>query len=100
MNQPPTHSRIPQFETLEEEAAFWDTHDTTEFEDEFEALEVSFARPLLRRGLTVPLNTQTIEQLGRLAAEQKTDPAALARIWIMDRLQVERTQGVRSADAG
>lgn len=29
-------SRIPHFKTIEEEAEFWDTHDLTEFEDEFE----------------------------------------------------------------
>jgi len=100
MNQSLTYKTIPQFETLEEEAAFWDTHDTTEFEDEFESIEATFAQPLLRRGLTVPLNAQTIESLGRLAAKQKTDPADLARLWIMDRLQVERTHSTRSANAG
>lgn len=89
MNQSSTYRKIPQFETLEEEAAFWDTHDTTQFEDEFEPIEATFAQSLLRRGLTVPLSTHTIELLNRLAAQQKTDPADLARIWIMDRLQAE-----------
>lgn len=28
-------SRIPRFKSIEEEAAFWDSHDSTEFEDEF-----------------------------------------------------------------
>jgi hypothetical protein len=100
MNQSSTYERIPQFETLEEEAAFWDTHDTTEFEDEFESVEATFAQPLLRRGLTVPLNAQAIELLGRLATKQKTDPADLARLWIMDRLQVERTHSARPVNVG
>ncbi len=100
MNQSSTYEKIPQFETLEEEAAFWDTHDTTEFEDEFESIEATFVQPLLRRGFTVPLDTQAIELLGRLAAKQKTDPADLARIWIMDRLQVERTHSARPVNAG
>lgn len=29
-------SEIPEFESIQEEAEFWDTHDTTEFLDEFE----------------------------------------------------------------
>jgi len=30
-----TKSRIPRFKSIEEEAEFWDNHDTTEFEDEY-----------------------------------------------------------------
>ncbi|RJS82250.1 hypothetical protein CW713_05345 [Methanophagales archaeon] len=37
---------IPIFKSVEEEAEFWDTHDTEEFADEFEPVEVKFARPL------------------------------------------------------
>lgn len=36
----------PIFKSIEEEAEFWDTHDTEEFADEFEPVEVKFARPL------------------------------------------------------
>ena len=36
-------SRIPTFTTVQEAADFWDTHSTTEFEDEFEeAPDVQF----------------------------------------------------------
>jgi hypothetical protein len=38
-------SQIPEFKTIAEEAAFWDTHDTTDFEDEFEEIEVEFKGP-------------------------------------------------------
>jgi hypothetical protein len=61
--QPSVKSKIPRFESYEEEAEFWDTHDTTEFEDEFEPVEVTFAQSLVRRGLTIPLDAQTIELL-------------------------------------
>lgn len=88
MNQQ-ARSEISPFETYEEEAEFWDTRDTTEFEDEFEPIEVSFARSLIRRGLTVPLDPQTVEQLRRLSRDRKMEPAALVRLWIMDRLQTE-----------
>jgi len=84
-----SQDRIPQFETLKEEAAFWDTHDTTEFEDEFEPIEVTFSRPLIRRALTIPLEAPAIEALRRLAEERKMPPDVLARLWIMDRLQAE-----------
>lgn len=89
MNQPSAKSKIPRFETYEEEAEFWDTHDTTEFEDESEPVEVTFAQSLVRRGLTVPLDAQTIGLLQRLAREKKTEPATLVQIWILDRLRAE-----------
>ena len=42
----PRKSRIPEFSSIEEEAEFWDTHDTTEFEDEFKPVQVRFAKNL------------------------------------------------------
>jgi hypothetical protein len=29
------HGRVPSFNTIEEEAEFWDTHDLTDFDAEF-----------------------------------------------------------------
>ncbi|RIK40328.1 MAG: hypothetical protein DCC55_15480 [Chloroflexi bacterium] len=37
-----TTSRIPVFSSREEEAAFWDTHDISEFLDELRLVEVKF----------------------------------------------------------
>lgn len=40
-----TKSRIPAFSSTEEEAEFWDTHDSAEFEDEFETVtDVKFVK--------------------------------------------------------
>ena len=80
-------SRIPTFETIEEEAEFWDTHDTTEFEDEFE--EVTDVRPigLQRDGrLNLWLEPEAADALSRQAEEQGTGPALLALNWILERL--------------
>lgn len=40
--------KIPQFKTEQEEADFWDSHDSTDFIDETEAVDVTFvdARPV------------------------------------------------------
>lgn len=42
----PRKSRISEFSNIEEEAEFWDTHDTAEFEDEFKPVQVRFAKNL------------------------------------------------------
>ncbi len=44
INQYP--SRIPDFSSLEEEAVFWDTHDTTDFEEEFHPITINFDKTL------------------------------------------------------
>ena len=91
MNQTGTGSEIPRFNTIAEEAEFWDTHDTVAYEAEFASVEATFARPLVRRGIVVPLDAQTVAQLRRIAKKNKTELSVLAQHWILDRLQVEAT---------
>jgi len=38
--------RIPDFNSYEDEAEFWDTHSPEDFPDEFEEVNVTFAHPL------------------------------------------------------
>ncbi len=39
----PAHGRIPSFTSIEEEAAFWDTHSVTDFPDDIRLVGVSGA---------------------------------------------------------
>ena len=99
----PKRSRIPAFETWEEEAAFWDAHDTTEFEDEGEPVEVGVARPL-RHGLTVTFESKEFHRLWAEAKRRNLGPAVLAHAWIMEALAraetapAEEPVGQASAD--
>jgi hypothetical protein len=45
----PAHGRIPAFQTIEEEAAFWDTHDTADFPDAFKPVDVTVGSDLAER---------------------------------------------------
>ncbi|MGH2561555.1 MAG: hypothetical protein ACRDJH_21015 [Thermomicrobiales bacterium] len=59
MNRIPERgARIPEFASLKEEAEFWDTPSTTEFEDEWEPVEVEVARPL-KHALMVSMVRET-----------------------------------------
>jgi hypothetical protein len=40
----PAHGKTPAFHSIEEEAAFWDRHDITDFLDQLEQVDVRFAR--------------------------------------------------------
>lgn len=39
-------SRIPTFASREEEAAWWDSHDLADYQDEFETVKARFAETL------------------------------------------------------
>ena len=83
-------SRIPHFTSREEEAAFWDTHDITEFEDELEPVQVRFSKHL-SEGITIRLDQETLGKLRHLAHEKGIGPTTLARMWLLERLRdVER----------
>ncbi len=84
-------SRIPRFASREEEAAFWDTHDITEFEDELEANTVRFSKHL-SEGITIRLQPETLATLRKLAHEQGIGPTTLARMWLLERLREAEKQ--------
>lgn len=84
-NRPAT-SRIPDFQSREEEAAFWDTHEFTEFLDETRPVKLRVTKNL-SKGLTVRLDRRDREELERRASEQGIGPSTLVRMWIKDRLR-------------
>ena len=82
----PTTIRIPDFKTRAEEAEFWDTHDTTEFEDEFKPVRATFAKNL-SEGITIRFDPQTLGQLREQAAEKGIGATSLIRMWVLERLR-------------
>jgi len=87
MSQPEKGSRIPAFKSIEEEAAFWDSHDSSEFEDEFvEVDDVTFVKASPKKAITVRLEQGSLDDLRKLAREKGIGPSTLARMWILERL--------------
>ena len=81
----PAPSRIPEFRTIEEAAEFWDTHDSTEFEDEFETVhDVRFVPAGPKTPYTVELDDKTIARLEQRAEEEGVPAAVLAGVWIRE----------------
>lgn len=76
---------IPQFKSKEEEAKFWDTHDFTDYQDEFKPVRVRFAKNL-SQGITIRLDPDTLATLRAQAHEKGIGPTTLARMWILERL--------------
>ncbi|MSQ06454.1 MAG: hypothetical protein EXR46_04540 [Dehalococcoidia bacterium] len=79
-------SRIPEFASIQEEAQFWDTHSTADYEDEFKPVQVRFAKNL-SQGITIRLDTVTLDKVRALAKSKGMGPATLIRMWVLERLQ-------------
>jgi len=80
--------RIPTFKTIEEEAAFWDTHSSEEFADELTPVEhVKFVPARSKKALTVRFDEETFEELSREAREKGIGPSTLARMVILEHLR-------------
>jgi predicted DNA binding CopG/RHH family protein len=83
-SKPP--SRIPHFASREEEAAWWDSHDLADYQDEFKTVRARFAKNL-SEGITVRLDPETLSELREQARRKGIRPTTLARMWILERLR-------------
>jgi hypothetical protein len=82
------HGRIPAFANVEEEAAFWDSHDFTDFLDESTPVQITVGQELAER-LTVRLDQADRQELMRRARAKGVGPSTLARMWLKERLHQE-----------
>jgi predicted DNA binding CopG/RHH family protein len=80
---------IPEFKSRKEEAEFWDTHDFTDYLDEYKPVNVRFVRNL-SEGITIRFDKETLEQLRAQAHEKGIGPTTLARMWILEHLKKEQ----------
>jgi len=84
-------SRIPTFHTIEEEAAFWDTHSNEEFADELTPVEnVRFVKARAKKTLKVRFDEDTFEDLTSEAREKGIGPSTLARMVILEHLRARK----------
>jgi hypothetical protein len=84
----PAHGRIPSFNSIEEEAEFWDTHDFTDFADESTPVHITVGEQLAER-LTLRLDQTDRRELAKRARAKGVGPSTLARMWLKERLRQE-----------
>lgn len=70
--------RIPKFKNLEEEAVFWDTHDTTDFEHEMKPVKIKFD---LSQPVSVRFDKKTLHEFKHRARTKGIGPTTLIRMW-------------------
>lgn len=81
--------KIPVFETDEQAAEFWETHDFADYAEATEAVAaVSFA-PLPLKQVCLRLSPTQIECAKRIAASKGIGYQTLLRMWIAERMRQE-----------
>jgi predicted DNA binding CopG/RHH family protein len=92
--------RIPEFASEAEEQEFWATADTTEYFDWSQARRVVFPK---LRPTTTPISMRLPEtllsELKRLANEQDVPYQSLMKVYLADRVALERRRRGRKAKA-
>jgi CopG antitoxin of type II toxin-antitoxin system len=76
---------LPQTDSIQELAQFWDAHDVTDFEDELEEM----TEPVFERRSVIALNLDSAEAeaVKRLAESEGVADAELIRGWVREKLR-------------
>ena len=84
MEKPMNSPKIPQTDSIEELARFWDTHDLTDFKGELEEV----TEPVFERRTTLSdrLAPKEAEAVRRIAQTRGIDPEHLLKEWILERV--------------
>lgn len=88
MNQ--IKNKIPKFKNEDEERKFWATHDTTDYLDNFEPVDLQF--PNLKpttKTISIRLPESMINQLKRLANKRDVPYQSLLKILLGEKLKEE-----------
>jgi hypothetical protein len=78
---------IPDTDSIEEMARFWDTHDATDFDDEFEEVTEPVFERKRRTVMVVPLEPKEVEAVEKIAKAKGLDKRTLLRQWVLEGLR-------------
>jgi glutamine synthetase adenylyltransferase len=78
--------KLPQTDSIEELARFWDTHDLTDFEDQLEEITEPVFQRKLETVMKIHLQPQEAETVKRMAESKGVDQEALIREWVLEKL--------------
>ena len=79
--------RLPETDSVEEMAAFWDNHDLTDFADDLQAV----SEPVFVRAkgtfLSIELQPAEAQHLKKIARSKGVKETTVLRQWILERLR-------------
>ncbi len=83
--KPMSSQKIPQTDSIQELAQFWDSHDLTDFEDQLEEMtESAFQRETV---VQVHLQPQEVEAVKEVAKSKGIDYVDLIQEWVLEKVR-------------
>lgn len=83
-------SQVPEFKSLEEEAEFWDTHDSEDYPDYWQpASDVKFSKKLVsvyKKVMPIRLDEETITAVKKVAKQKGIGTSTTIRMLLRERL--------------
>jgi predicted DNA binding CopG/RHH family protein len=79
--------KIPESDSVEELARFWDTHDLTDFEDLLENVPLGVFKRKSETVIPIRLRHQEAEKVKRVAKTKGVREATLLRQWVREKLR-------------
>lgn len=84
--------KIPDGSSIEELAQFWDTHDATDYWDDFEEVTEPIFDPNLRRTMIIQLEPGELEAVTNIAKARGVERAELLREWVLEGIGHEKSR--------
>ena len=79
-----SNEQLPQTDSIDELAKFWDTHDLTDFEDQMEEVdEVVFDR---ETAIRFQLRSDEAKSLRQMAESKGLEESELVREWVLEKI--------------
>jgi hypothetical protein len=82
-------TKIPQTDSIQELAQFWQTHDVTDFDDELEEVSEPVFERIQETVLTIQLPIQEAELIRRIAKSKGIEQTTLVRQWVLEKIQAQ-----------
>lgn len=80
--------KMPKFNNIKEEAAFWDTHSIADYWGNMEAIQVSYELLVEKKDLmTLRVAPSLKKKVESIAKEYDLTPSSLIRAWIVDKVR-------------
>jgi predicted DNA binding CopG/RHH family protein len=79
--------QIPQTDSIEALAQFWDEHDLTDFEDELQEVTERVFERANEATIKIRLQRRDLEVVKRLARARGMGQAALIQSWVVEKLR-------------
>ncbi len=77
---------IPQTDSIEELAKFWDTHELTDFEDQMEEVTAHIFERKKETVLEIHLKPNEVEAVKNIAKSKGVGNESLIREWVLEKL--------------